>query len=56
MVRDLFQVSGIVEWYASSRKLKRITLNRAAPHSKVMSKALRSLLLPEHVVLILGET
>ncbi|MDQ3252746.1 MAG: transposase [Acidobacteriota bacterium] len=56
MVRDLFQMSGIVEWYTTTKRLKRIILNRAAPHSTMMSKALRNLLLPEHVVLILGET
>jgi hypothetical protein len=56
LVRDVLSVSGKVEFDSKASKLKRIVLNRAAPIISKLLTAFRSLLLHEHVVIILGET
>jgi hypothetical protein len=53
LVRDLMQVCGIIEVKRNS--VKRIVLNRAAPLMRGVLAALRELLLPQKVVLILRE-
>ena len=55
MVRDLLHVSGIVEMNKRRTSVKRIVLNRAAPLVRGFLAALRELLAPQKVVLILRE-
>ena len=55
LVRDVLSVSGKVEIDSKASRLKRIVLNRAAPIITKLLTAFRSLLLHEHVVIILGE-
>lgn len=55
LVRDLLSVSGMVEFNERKNKVKRIVLNRAAPLVRGLLAALRELLLPQKVVLILRE-
>lgn len=55
LVRDLLHVSGIVEMHRRSDSVKRIVLNRAAPLVRGFLAALRQLLAPRKVVLILRE-
>ena len=55
LVRDVLSVSGKVEFDSKASKLKGIVLNRAAPIMSKLLTAFRSLLLAEHVVIILGE-
>ena len=55
LVRDVLSVSGKVEFDSKASKLKRIVLNRAAPIISKLLTAFRSLLLHQHVVIILGE-
>jgi hypothetical protein len=55
LVRDLLHVSGMVEFNERRNKVKRIVLNRAAPLVRGLLAALRELLLPQKVVLILRE-
>lgn len=54
-VRDLLHVSGMVEFNERKNKVKRIVLNRAAPLVRGLLAALRELLLPQKVALILRE-
>jgi hypothetical protein len=55
LVRDVLSVSGKVEFDSKASKLKRVVMNRAAPIISKLLTAFRSLLLAEHVVIILGE-
>jgi len=55
LVRDLMSVSGKIEINARKGSIKRITLNRAAPLASGFLNALRALLLPEHVSIILDK-
>ena len=55
MVRDVFQVSGFVE-LGPQNSIKRIVLNGAAAWAHRCANPLRSLLKPEQVRVILGET
>ena len=55
MVRDLMSVSGKIEINARNGSIKRITLNRAAPLASGFFNALRALLLPQHVSIILDK-
>lgn len=54
LVRDLMHISGIVE-VDRKNSVKRIVLNHAAPLARGLLAALRELLLPQKVVLILRE-
>ena len=54
-VRDLLRISGMVEFNERTNKVKRIVLNRAAPLVRGLPAALRELLLPQKVLLILRE-
>jgi hypothetical protein len=54
MVRDLMSISGFVE-LDQRNKVKRIILNRAAALARGLLSALRHLLLPEDVVIILDK-
>ena len=54
LVRDLLSVSGKVELDKKNR-VKRIVLNRAAPLASGFFNALRGLLLPQHVKVILDK-
>jgi len=54
-VRDLLRVSGMVEFNERRNKVKRIVLNRAAPLVRGLLAALREMLLPQKVALILRE-
>jgi hypothetical protein len=53
LVRDLLHVSGIIEMNKRRNLVKRIVLNRAAPLVRGFPDALRELLLPQKVELIL---
>ena len=55
LVRDLMSVSGMVELDQRKLSIKRIVLNRAAPLAGGFLNALRALLLPQHVPIILGK-
>jgi hypothetical protein len=55
LVRDVLHVSGVVEVDQKRNVIKRIMLNRAAPSLRGAFTALRELLLPQKVVLILRE-
>jgi hypothetical protein len=55
LVRDLMSVSGKIEINERNSSIKRITLNRAAPLAGGFFNALRALLLPEHVSIILDK-
>jgi Transposase DDE domain group 1 len=55
MVRDLFQVSGLLEFNEAGEVL-RITLNRAAPLVRELAQALTKLLAPEAVEIRVGAT
>jgi hypothetical protein len=55
IVRDVFQVSGLIEFDARGR-VRKITLNRAAMWGRRCAGALKKLLKDEHVAVILGET
>ena len=55
LVRDLMSVSGIIEVDQRKLSIKRIVLNRAAPLASGFLNALRALLLPQHVSIILGK-
>jgi hypothetical protein len=55
LVRDLLHVSGMIELNQRNSSLRRITLNRAAPLASGFLNALRALLLPQHVSIILGK-
>ena len=55
LVRDLLHVSGVIELDKQRRSVKRIVLNRAAPLVRGLLVALRELLAPQKVVLILRE-
>jgi len=54
MVRDVYHVCGFVEAGAKGA-IKRIVLNRAAPLATGFLSALRALLLPQHVSIILDK-
>ena len=54
-MRDLLHVGGMVERNERRTSVKRIVLNRAAPLVRGFLAALRELLLPQKVVLILRE-
>lgn len=56
LVRDLLHVSGIVKMNKQMNSVKRIVLNRAAPLVRGFLAAMRELLAPQKVVLILRET
>ena len=55
LVRDLMSVSGEIELSHRNSCIKRIVLNRAAPLASGFLNALRALLLPQHVSIILGK-
>lgn len=55
MVRDVMTVCGFVEM-GQSGAIKRVVLNQTSTLGRHCAKALRSLLKPEHVRVILGET
>ena len=55
MVRDLMSISGMVELDQRKLSIKRIVLNRAAPLASGFLNALRALLLPQHVSVILDK-
>ena len=55
LVRDAFQVSGFVELDARGKVIK-IVLNQKAAWAKKCVNALKALLKPERVSVILGET
>jgi len=55
LVRDLMSVSGKIEINERNGSIKRITLNRAAPLASGFFNALRALLLPQHVSIILDK-
>jgi hypothetical protein len=55
LVRDLMSVSGNIEINERKGAIKRITLNRAAPPASGFFNALRALLLPEQVSIILDK-
>jgi hypothetical protein len=55
LVRDLLSISGKIEINERNSSIKRITLNRAAPLASGFLNALRALLLPEHVSIILDK-
>jgi len=55
LVRDLLHVSGMIEVNEKRNSVKRIALNRAAPLVRGLLAALRELLSPQKVVLILRE-
>jgi hypothetical protein len=55
MVRDLMSVSGMIEVDQRKLSIKRIVLNRAAPLAGGFLNALRALLLPQHVSIILDK-
>ena len=55
LVRDLLSVSGKIEVDQRNSSIKRIVLNRAAPLASGFFNALRALLLPQHVSIILGK-
>jgi hypothetical protein len=54
-VRDAFQVSGLVELDVRG-KVTKIVLNQMAAWAKRCISALKALLKPERVAVILGET
>ncbi len=53
-VRDLLSISGLIE-VDRRDSIKRIVLNRGAPFARGLLSALRALLLPEQVVIILDK-
>lgn len=55
LVRDLMSVSGMIELDQRKLLIKRIVLNRAAPLASGFLSALRALLLPQHVSIILDK-
>jgi hypothetical protein len=55
LVRDMLSVSGIVELEQRKLSIKRIVLNRAAPLASGFLNALRAMLLPQHVSIILDK-
>jgi len=55
LVRDLLSVSGKIEINERNGSIRRITLNRAAPLASGFFNALRALLLPQHVSIILDK-
>jgi hypothetical protein len=55
LVRDLLSVSGMVELDQRKLSIKRIVLNRAAPLASGVLTALRTMLLPQHVSIILDK-
>jgi len=55
LVRDLLSVSGKIEFNQRKSSIKRIIVNRAAPLVSGFFNALRALLLPQHVVIILDK-
>ncbi|MDQ3259044.1 MAG: hypothetical protein M3R15_35135 [Acidobacteriota bacterium] len=55
MVRYLLRVSGKIELNQRNSSIKRIILNRAAPLASGFLNALRALLLPQQVVIILDK-
>jgi hypothetical protein len=55
LVRDLLSVSGMIELNQRNSSIRRITLNRAAPLASGFLNALRALLLPQHVSVILDK-
>ena len=55
LVRDLLSVSGMIEVDQRKLFIKRIVLNRAAPLASGFLSALRALLLPQQVSVILDK-
>ncbi len=55
LVRDLMSVSGMIEVDQRKLSIKRIVINRASPLASGFLKALRALLLPQQVVIILDK-
>ena len=55
LVRDLMSISGMVDLDQRKLSIKRIILNRAAPLASGLLSALRALLLPQHVSIILDK-
>ena len=55
LVRDLMSVSGRIDMDRRKLSIRRIVLNRAAPLASGFLNALRHMLLPQHVSVILGK-
>ncbi len=55
LVRDVFTMSGKIE-VDEAKTITRITINKCAPLGRHCLRALQTLLKPEHVRVILGET
>jgi len=55
LVRDLMSVNGMIEVEPRRLSIERIVLNRAAPLASGFLNALRALLLPQHVTIILDK-
>jgi Transposase DDE domain group 1 len=55
LVRDLLSVSGMIELNQRNSSIRRVVINRAAPLTSGFFNALRALLLPQHVVIILDK-
>lgn len=55
LVRDLMSVSGMIELDQRKLSIERIVLNRAAPLASGFLSALRALLLPQHIPIILDK-
>ena len=55
LVRDLLHVSGMIELNQRNSSIRRIVLNRAAPLASGFLNALRAVLLPQHVSIILDK-
>jgi hypothetical protein len=55
LIRDLMSVSGMIEVDQRKLSIKRIVLNRAAPLAGGLLSALRAMLLPQHVSIILDK-
>ena len=54
-VRDLMSVGGVMELDQRKLSIERIVLNRAAPLASGLPNALRALLMPQRVPIILGK-
>jgi len=56
LVRDVFHVSGLLLFDPTTRQVRGLVLNVAAPLAADLCTALRALLAPAHVAVTLGET
>lgn len=55
LARDLLSVSGVIELNQRNSSIRRIVINRAVPLPSGFFNALRALLLPQHVSIILDK-